>query len=116
MTREIPILFNSEMVRAIRAGRKTQTRRPMREQLPKDRGRIEVGPIYPTEIDRYSDEYPGKEIYGAYSDDGEWWLKSPFGKPGDILWVRETFCWAKQTGYDAREDEGPVWYLSLIYI
>lgn len=78
---ERPILFNGEMVRAILDGRKTQTRRPIKPQPP-------VG---------FDDPRQGH--------DGQWFvmdgrpsallasypLRSPFGKPGDTLWVRETF-------------------------
>jgi hypothetical protein len=43
-------------------------------------------------IDRRDGEmYPGKPIFGAYSEDGEWGCKFPFGQPGDQLWVRETW-------------------------
>lgn len=33
-----------------------------------------------------------------------------YGKVGDRLWVRETWCYAAMSGYDARDDGGEVWY------
>lgn len=74
--REIPILFNIEMVKAILEGRKTQTRRPVKV-TPKGKSLIEPLP-------------QDKELFicgqcGKIE-------KSPFGKPGDVLWVRETFA------------------------
>lgn len=80
---EKPIIFNGEMVRAILKGRKTQTRRPIKQTIldrfesldPDDWG---CGiPSYETEM--------GQEV--LLTD------LCPFGYPGDRLWVRET--WAK---------------------
>ncbi len=88
--KERPILFSGPMVRAILDGRKTQTRRVMKNQPPDDVAPISVSRYHPTIVDRNGDEAPGDEIFGAYSDDGEWGCKSPFGEPGDRLWVRET--------------------------
>lgn len=88
--RERPILFSGPMVCAILEGRKTQTRRVMKHQPPEDVSPITVSRYNPTIIDRHGDEAPGAEIFGAFSDDGEWGCKSPFGEPGDRLWVRET--------------------------
>ena len=61
--REHPILFNGEMVRATMERRKTQTRRPMRPQPMVDDG-CRLAPDM---------------------------ARSPFGQPGDTLWVRETW-------------------------
>ncbi|WP_321933421.1 hypothetical protein [Burkholderia cenocepacia] len=94
---ERPILFSGAMVRAILEGRKTQTRRVIRCQPPEDVAPISVSRYHPTVVDRHGDEVPGKEIFGASSDDGEWGCKSPFGEPGDRLWVRET-CRADELG------------------
>lgn len=78
MKTEHPILFSTEMVQAILAGRKTQTRRTVKK-LPID-----------TDI--------------VWWDGAEWIVENnmglvvntktvcPYGKPGDLLWVRETFC------------------------
>lgn len=75
-------------------------RRPMKVQPPEDIGEIIVGAFHPTKIDRHGEEYPGAEIYGAYSACGEWGWKSPYGKPGDVLWVKEG--WRCTGGGDIR--------------
>ena len=70
-----PILFNTEMVKAILEGRKTVTRRVMK---PQPDGR----PVPMTK----DSCYPGYfAIQGT-----EKVVRPPF-QPGDILWVRETF-------------------------
>jgi hypothetical protein len=97
--RERPILFSGTMVRAILEGRKTQTRRVMKHQPPADVAPITVARYHPTIIDRRGDEAPGTEIFGAFSDDGDWGCKSPFGEPGDWLWVRETTYDVERNGW-----------------
>ncbi|WP_175984624.1 hypothetical protein [Burkholderia stabilis] len=87
---EHPILFSGAMVRAILDGRKTQTRRVVKHQPPFGVAPISVSRYHPTIIDRRGEEAPGAEIFGAFSEDGEWGCKSPVGEPGDRLWVRET--------------------------
>ena len=89
---ERPIIFSAPMVRAILEGKKTQTRRKMKVQPGPD-ALVTVEHYHPIVIDRHGDMQPGKEIFGAHWDDGEYGLKSPYGAPGDLLWVRET--WAK---------------------
>lgn len=80
--KEIPILFNGEMVRAILDGSKTQTRRPMKPQ-----------PSGFTKSDNIPYKFNGKSIHPYISFQGIDVIKSPFGKPGDVLWVRETFMY-----------------------
>ncbi|HIH4389410.1 TPA: morphogenetic protein [Citrobacter freundii] len=71
---ERPMIFNSEMVRAILDGRKTQTRRPIK---------------FPFKDRDLGCELSGNELAGElYSGN---YLNSPFGKPGERIWVRETF-------------------------
>ncbi len=89
--KERPILFSGAMVRAILEGRKTQTRRIVKPQPHDGCGRIWCAEYSPTVIDRWGDEQPGKEVFGAYSEDGEWGVRCPYGQPGDRLWVRETW-------------------------
>jgi len=86
--KEKPILFNSEMVRAIMDGRKTQTRRVIKPQ-----------PVYIESSSRWR-----WAKTGAVTASREWYeyMSSldhcPYGKPGDLLWVRET--WALDAGFD----------------
>lgn len=87
-----PILFNTEMVRAILEGRKTCTRRVIKGCIPKDatfgytaftpKGSISCRGIFETEY-------------------GEKFFKLPYGS-GDILYVRETWMdYAGLTMYKA---------------
>lgn len=85
-----PILFNGEMVNAILAGRKTQTRRLCKITIngnePVEHG-ICAEVIYP-EKNKYgvcADFYRGQSIY-AYCG-----AAKPAYETGDILYVRETF-------------------------
>jgi hypothetical protein len=95
--KERPILFSGPMVRAILDGRKTQTRRIVKPQ-PHDEWR----PDHYDEIHKMIDgDFPtrnGLPItigWGALNDEGDWGIVCPYGKPGERLWVRET--WAHTT-------------------
>ena len=88
---EHPIIMSAESVRAILNNAKTQTRRVTVQPPPPDCGKILVGEYHPTKIDKHGEAYPGKPIFGACSEDGKWGVKCPYGKPGDHLWVRETW-------------------------
>ena len=65
---ERPILFSAEMVRAILEGQKTQTRRKMK----------------PAKAKR-----PKRWLIDDAAVNG---LVCPYGQPGDMLWVRETWA------------------------
>jgi len=68
--KEKPILFSGEMVRAILAGTKTQTRRVVKAKHV---------PFV-------------SNLLGGFLD-GKWNQRPmPYGRPGDHLWVRETFA------------------------
>lgn len=93
-----PILFNTEMVRALLAGRKTVTRRRIKGVSHKwDFIEMETDPCVGAE-DKYGDLYP-KEVKGLYATFT--WEYAPCDYPmfkapyqvGDILFVRET--WAR---------------------
>lgn len=84
--KERPILFSGPMVKAILEGRKTQTRRVIK-------GLNVTGPNPPN---NFFDFHKGKKWVGAVGAQYPGApvthsLKSPYGVPGDRLWVRETF-------------------------
>jgi len=84
--KERPIIFNSEMVKAILDGRKTETRRPVKIDSPT----LEFdtcNPPWPTCADKYGE-------FGR--------VPCPWGKPGDRIWVRET--WAEKVQNIGVED------------
>lgn len=88
-----PILFSTAMVQAILDGRKGQTRRVVKPQPPEGCGEI-LGPerYAPVVLDRFGCEQPGAEIFGIYDEAGEYGAKCPYGQPGDLLWVRESYA------------------------
>lgn len=75
------MIFNSEMVRAILDGRKTQTRRIMAPQPADD---IERG-IFP------NPEVIGWKSSRRHKHGSTTAHFCPYGKPGDRIWVREAF-------------------------
>lgn len=85
---ERPILFSAPMVRAILAGTKTQTRRALRTQPPPRTGQVSTW--------HHPDQRP---MFFAWVglDDGGAEISAcppapcPYGQPGDLLWVRETW-------------------------
>lgn len=88
--KERGMIFNGEMVRAILDGRKTQTRRPVKPQ---------------PELTQKSGFSWNGVVYGAGSNDRETnrnfaHVKCPFGKPGDRIWVRETWSEAGASAPD----------------
>ncbi|MDS7875041.1 morphogenetic protein [Klebsiella pasteurii] len=80
--KERGMIFNGEMVRAILDGRKTQTRRPVK---------------FPVHDKNFGCELSGNELAGELSAGN--YQNSAFGKPGDRIWVRETFCPVDDTQY-----------------
>lgn len=89
---EKPILFNTEMVRAILEGRKTVTRRVVKPQ-----------PIFVKSVEHGPD---GKSCRFACENRlGKWeYQVAPGYRPGDILWVRETFFKFPAGGYAYKAD------------
>lgn len=98
--KERPILFNTEMVRAILDGRKTQTRRVINFGKLSNikRGRL----FYSKTFDSWAIEDKGPSPEADIT-----LVNCPYGKVGDKLWVRETFAVGSVVG--AENDE---WYLS----
>lgn len=80
--KERPILFSAPMVRAILEGRKTQTRRALRDQSPIDLGAAKHG----THLSRREVHDHGKLVGHRMTP-----VHCPYGQPGDRLWVRESW-------------------------
>ena len=74
--RERPILFSGPMVRAILAGEKTMTRRIVR---------------LPHGTDSVRDGVNVWVAYGSAQQGVQQYLRCPYGQPGDLLWVRESW-------------------------
>jgi len=91
--KEKPILFNSEMVKAVLEGRKTMTRRVVKPQPPAWEW---------TSVPEYAEArgLTTKLSNGKY-------VKCPYGAVGDQLWVRESFHYTY--GYPANHDPS-IWY------
>lgn len=83
--RVLPILFNTDMVRAILEGRKSCTRRIIKPQ-PTDEKRFPLGIC--TDGDKGE---IGKFAFGSYECGGEMLFCKPPYQSGDILYVRETW-------------------------
>lgn len=79
--KERPILFSGPMVRAILEGRKTQTRRIIKPQP------LDVVPMRDA-ANQYTYQFG---LCLNYSRVIEKMIQSPYGIPGDRLWVRETW-------------------------
>jgi len=102
---EHPILFSGPMVRTILAGQKTQTRRVVKPQ-----------PSFPCGFEKivsvldpwHADAFVGTPGEGVVKSSGprerqwhledwsgnlvaRWDVRCPYGVPGDLLWVRETW-------------------------
>ncbi len=97
--KEIPILFNTPMVQQVLKGNKTQTRRPIIKDLP---------PCFSWRlIGKKDGVFEFENQYGHLKQ-----VKSPFGQPGDRLWVRET--WAMRSHGDLKNKESQ-WLDEIVY-
>lgn len=91
-----PILFSAPMICAILAGTKTQTRRALK---------------LPRRCSWYAGL--GGESEGWVQDDEcpAWWhvgeQRCPYGKPGDRLWVRETWAYHTHAIGSVTDADGP---------
>lgn len=91
-----PILFSEPMVRAILNGSKTQTRRVCK---PAEN----LSYVIPVSDPKATVQQPPYLTPGWFGDEeGDVAFKSPYGVPGDQLWVRETWQY-----YDWDEDGRP---------
>lgn len=91
-----PILFNTEMVKAILEGRKKVTRRIVKPQ-PDEKHNFPLGFV----SDSTDKKYIGKFGFGIDEYGGSIQHAKPPFKKGDYLYVRETWCWC------------PCWYCGI---
>lgn len=82
--KERPIIFNSEMIRALVDGRKTQTRRPLKSR--------HLG----------NGDWACAFCENGMRLDGLSDIKCPYGKIGDRLWVKETWSPDPNADHDSR--------------
>jgi len=93
--KERPILFSGPMIRAILKGRKTQTRRVVKQRL------------------EHEYTHPEDGLTTMRADGILWELsdfvheKCPYGQPGDRLWVREAHCFAPPTTWSLPKTINP---------
>jgi hypothetical protein len=80
--KEHPILFSTAMISALLDGRKTQTRR-----IFKDHPRLRSD-LSKVDLKAWMGNHP--EYILSFC---------PYGKPGDVLWVRESFSFYEPDGY-----------------
>ena len=98
MKKERPIPFRDDMVRAILAGRKTQTRRVVKPQPTAlvsgwsdgaEPGDVVI--LQPASWPHRLAESKGRNKRAA-GDLTPTRIACPYGEPGDLLWVKETWC------------------------
>lgn len=99
---EHSIRFNSDMIRAILAGHKTQTRRPVRSSYS------ESGPF--THIRMFSRFLSWMPLSDekCVKNGGLPTVKCPYGDVGDFLWVKEDFAQHPQFAQVAYRADGKV--------
>lgn len=86
--KELPILFSTPMVQAILDGQKSQTRRIIKD-------------IHPDSVSMFKASYANHQIGFGWIEPNQFnipeenqlisLIKCPYGHPGELLWVRETF-------------------------
>lgn len=91
--RVLPILFNTDMVRALLEDRKTVTRRAMKYMAHDVYKAACFGGRWVEEMKR---ENPPRSVVEWYCKE----FKRPPYQPGDILYVRETWCNANKPEFE----------------
>lgn len=91
-----PILFSEPMIRALLDGRKTQTRRALNPQPPGNECRDLVEVVWGAAAEKLSarENERRSRAWAGFSDSrapgSVAYYGCPYGRPGDLLWVRET--------------------------
>lgn len=123
--KHIPILFSTHMVRALLQGIKTQTRRLrgldyINSTNPDGWEFIGKTPEHdvPHPADKGRNDAPWFQFSGIRNNSFTFVDQCPFGKPGDVLWVRETFAYGYLESFlykatDTLEDDYQKWKPSI---
>ena len=123
MGRELPMLFNTEMVQAIQGGRKTATRRLVKYKYNNTVIRRKTDK-YGTRLIEIQKDVEG-ETHGKNPDGSTWRRllpyieKEPPCKKGDLLYVRETWscegdgCYLYRADYGEKQAERITWRPSI---
>lgn len=90
-----PMLFNDEMVRAIVDDRKTQTRRIVKADIPDNFCRGYVAAITNGERWAIARSILNPEGAAAFPPDPEPGFLCPYGKPGDLIYIKETHAFSR---------------------
>ena len=88
-TTERPILFSGPMVKAILEGRKAMTRRVVK---PEPEFGVEAASVQ-------HEDGKAKAVFQSLSNCSGITVACPYGRPGDRLWVRETWAYECGGGY-----------------
>lgn len=94
--KERPLILYPHEVTAVLERRMSQIRRPIKPQPDDHHWKALPGYRHKMVVKRTSDgcavrsSHTWKDRYHA--EDGVQWMRCPFGKPGDRLWVRETWA------------------------
>jgi hypothetical protein len=89
------ILFSQTMIEAIRDGRKSMTRRPVK-RIVSDNEIFGIGIGNPTKTDKDGEEYPGRPVYAVWGDG--WHIPCRY-QVGDLLYVKETYAIYQTVNY-----------------
>lgn len=115
--KELPILFSAPMIRAILDGRKTMTRRIVKSQFNTVWG---SGCPNESTFTLMNGGQRWKDAFAVHVDrqtaSGHWeWLFCPYGKPGDRLYVKETFyAWGRWvTRFDPKKQRDEWHFIDL---
>lgn len=107
--RTIPILFSTEMVQALNEGRKTQTRRVVKPRYSNTdlvmqddkhgKRLVELQNDVPAPVRKQNEDgtFSTTHHIKAFAE-----VKCPYGQPGDVLWVRET--WSETVNVNSQNE------------
>lgn len=104
-----PLLFSAPMVRALLAGKKTQTRRIVKPQPPIGTGALRDIPHENRWWAAYAEKDSVGTTYRPLGSDQQHDWRCPYGMAGDLLWVRETFQPLFADGFDHNSCPVPDW-------